>query len=39
MDGHSSALDSIFAELAAETGGDADLMRDTFFRRIHKEQR
>lgn len=34
MDGHSTPLDSIFDELAAETGGDAEKMREKFFRRI-----
>lgn len=33
-DTHRSALDSIFAELAAETGGDAEKMRERFFRKI-----
>ena len=39
MDGHETALDSIFDELAAETGGDAAKMRETFFRRIAEEPR
>jgi hypothetical protein len=33
---HSTALDSIFKELAAETGGDAEKMKIAFFRKIQE---
>jgi hypothetical protein len=33
---HSTALDSIFEELAAETGGDAEMMKIAFFRKIRE---
>ena len=35
---HSAALDSIFEELAGETGGDAEKMRERFFQRIRESQ-
>ena len=38
MDGHSTPLDLIFEELAAESGGDAEKMKEIFFRKIRDKQ-
>ena len=39
MGKHKTAIDSIFEELATETDGDADLLKERFFRKIREATR